>query len=431
MGRSRLWTKETVLAEALKYKTPYEFQKANKKAYSFAHRFHLLKEVTAHMERITSWTLESLQAEALKYTNRSDFYRRSKKAYGVAWKRGVIDEICSHMGKPWPTNWIPENVYAEALKYETRSEFQDNARMAYERARIDGYLDQACSHMKKVSSLAENTLLTYLQSLNPEFKRQRFGNKYELDCYSESLKLGVEHNGLYWHHEEALKRVNQDPIKYHLSKTKYFEAMGIRIIHIWEHEWQTRPEQVKDFLKSACRLNTIRIGARKCEFKEITFKECREFLNKTHIQGAPPNAVFSLGCFYEDKLIGVCAFGKHHRKAEQFVLNRFACLPDYTVSGFLSKASKFAFTKLQKPLISWADYSKSQANGYLNAGWKIEEVLRPDYFYYQLQTKKVISKQSRKKSCVNTPEGMTERQHAEKDGLVRIYDCGKIRLSYS
>ena len=58
----------------------------------------------------------------------------------------------------------------------------------------------------------------------------------------------------------------------------------------------------------------------------------------------------------------------------------------------------------------------------------MEEQLKPDYFY--TDGINVISKQSRMKSVVGTPEGVTEAEHAILDGLVKAYDCGKIRFVF-
>lgn len=79
-------------------------------------------------------------------------------------------------------------------------------------------------------------------------------------------------------------------------------------------------------------------------------------------------------------------------------------------------------------MISWADLRWSDGNGYIEAGWSIEDIIKPDYFY--TNGTKTFSKQSRAKKRQNTPAGMTEYEHAKKDGLYRVYDCGKIRFSY-
>jgi hypothetical protein len=103
---------------------------------------------------------------------------------------------------------------------------------------------------------------------------------------------------------------------------------------------------------------------------------------------------------------------------------------NYTVRGLLGKVSKLAYSKLNQPLVSWADYRLSQGNGYLKAGWKLEETLPPDYFYFKASTFEVVSKQSRQKQVIKTPEEMTEYEHALLDGLERVWDCGKIRFLY-
>ena len=79
-------------------------------------------------------------------------------------------------------------------------------------------------------------------------------------------------------------------------------------------------------------------------------------------------------------------------------------------------------------MISWCDLRWSDGVGYIQAGWTAEEQLKPDYFYTNFRD--VTAKQNRRKAAVGTPEGVTEAEHAEMDGLVRVYDCGKIRFVF-
>ena len=62
-----------------------------------------------------------------------------------------------------------------------------------------------------------------------------------------------------------------------------------------------------------------------------------------------------------------------------------------------------------------------------NALRLLEELGKDTFGYWKVLD---VSKQSRQKKLVSTPEGMTEREHAKLDGLLRIYDCGKIRYKY-
>lgn len=53
----------------------------------------------------------------------------------------------------------------------------------------------------------------------------------ELDIYIESEKLAIEYCGIYWHSEKFKDK------KYHINKLQRCEALGIRLITIFEDEW--------------------------------------------------------------------------------------------------------------------------------------------------------------------------------------------------
>jgi len=280
------------------------------------------------------------------------------------------------------------------------------------------------------TSKTEKEILEWIKESSPNAKKyQKEG--HQLDVYIPNISLGVEFNGLFWHNELQKER------NYHLNKTVHFKNKGIRVIHIWEHEWKFKQEQVKSFLLSALGKNENKIGARKCK---VIWSDSREeiekahnLLDSTHIQGHTKSTKYVANAYYQDELIATATFGKHHRSGESWVLSRFTTKTNYTIQGILSKITKLASGELGSDIISWADYRLSQGNGYEKAGWVKEELLKPDYFYYKtgyISKTCVISKQSRQKKLVKTPEEMTEHEHAKLDGLVRVYDCGKIRYKY-
>lgn len=420
MGTWTKWTKELILQKVKECTNARDFHDRFRGAEKAADRLGIRDQLFPNKEiHRVAYTKEDLIAIAAQVSTRSDLQRLNPSAYNAAKALGLIDTL-------FPVQLNRKKTYLElklaAERFSCRSEFERGAPKEYQVAQKRKILDEICPPKMQGTSLAEIELLEFLQKLNSDFKTRRFANDYELDCYSESLKLGVEYNGFYWHSEANRGR------SYHRAKTQYFENMGIRVIHVWEDEWKNRKEQVKDFLRSACGKNCVRIGARKCVFRAIEKDVARKFLDNTHIQGGLRNISVAIGCFYSGKLIGVATFGAHHRNNNDTVLNRFACLPDHTVCGFLAKATKIAYKEFG-PLLSWADYSKSQARGYLAAGWTAVKIHPPDYFYVNSKGERV-SKQSRKKSNAGTPAGMTEAQHAAKDGLYRIWDCGKILLQY-
>lgn len=68
---------------------------------------------------------------------------------------------------------------------------------------------------------------------------------YELDIYVPSKKIAFEFNGILWHSLE-----NEKPIDYHLNKTIRCENVGVKLIHIWEDEWNNNQNNVKEFIKN-------------------------------------------------------------------------------------------------------------------------------------------------------------------------------------
>lgn len=268
-------------------------------------------------------------------------------------------------------------------------------------------------------SAAENEIMALFSEYNAH-KRRKDG--VELDIYIPELRLAIEYNGAYWHSEIFR------PIDYHVKKTEYCELQGIKLIQIFDHEWAVRKQQITDFLVSK-KGNLPKVGARKCSISIISDKEAQTFADKYHIQGGSRGSILCLGLIYNGELVSVCIFGKHHRQYKKIVLKRFVSKNNILVVGGLAKLSKAASEILKSDIITWADRRITDGASYKKAGWEPEEILPPDYFYIK-HGKYYCSKQARRKSVVNTPANMTEREHAKIDGLHRVYDCGKIRFIY-
>lgn len=106
-----------------------------------------------------------------------------------------------------------------------------------------------CAHndKSKQEGVIENLLKEWLPDLKvernvrgiiPEFttKKRGEGRKAikngELDLYVPEKKLAIEYNGMFWHSRD---RVGWD---YHVNKRKACDQVGIRMITIWEADWQ-------------------------------------------------------------------------------------------------------------------------------------------------------------------------------------------------
>ena len=97
---------------------------------------------------------------------------------------------------------------------------------------IEG-LDDSIEFLQAVSD-AEISLRRYVQSIYDKdiIKNSReIISPYELDIYIPEKKLAIEFNGNYWHSTKFKDK------QYHQDKTIACAKNGVRLIHVYEYEW--------------------------------------------------------------------------------------------------------------------------------------------------------------------------------------------------
>lgn len=247
----------------------------------------------------------------------------------------------------------------------------------------------------------------------------------ELDIYIPSLSIAVEFDGIRWHSEEFEKSKT-----YHLDKTRMCEDKGIRLIHIFEDEWDFKKDIIKGMMTSKFNKNE-KIYARKCTIREITNREAKDFINKNHIQGYV-NSKVSIGLFHENELCSVMTFGKERinlgRKGTEgcYEMLRFASRIGITVVGGASKMFSY-FTGKYKPehIVTYADLRFFDGHSYENLGFKFSHKSKPNYFYV-IRNHRENRFKYRKDRLVSEgfDKNKTEHQIMFERGIYRIYDCG-------
>jgi hypothetical protein len=257
-------------------------------------------------------------------------------------------------------------------------------------------------------SMGEYEIAEFLKSHSLSFIsqcRKILGTGFEVDFVLPNNNIGIEYHGLKWHSENRKGR------NAHLNKLNMAKDVDLKLLQIFEHEWRDRNFQVRSFLTSKLGLNKQRLFARKCILKEVEKQEACTFLTQNHIQGAG-RFEKAFGLYHNDELMMLVAFGKHHRGGSEVVLTRCVSKFNVTIVGGLSKLCKHA-KSVYGGFITWIDLRWSDGSSWIATGWTQEEMLKPDYFYYNENNKKI-----------------TEKQFAEAEGFVRIFDAGKLRLRY-
>ena len=290
------------------------------------------------------------------------------------------------------------------------------------------------------TSSGEIEIKKYIESLGidaEKSKNRKLLVGKEIDIIIPSNKLAIEYDGLYYHTEKMGKNST-----YHLDKTIACSEAGYKLIHIFEDEWITKKDIVKNKISHLLNVNTgIRIGARKTVINQILSKEKSKFLDDNHLQGNDSSEIF-YGAYYNNDLIGVMTFRNNRNMTKthenEYELSRYAVKQNFVISGLASKFVK-TFIKDYSPgtIISFADRRwtpNAENNLYTQIGFELIDILKPKYYYYNSKINKYkrfhkfgFGKNSLKLKFPNLDFSKSEKQLMTELGYDRIWDCGLFK----
>lgn len=209
----------------------------------------------------------------------------------------------------------------------------------------------------------------------------------ELDFYLPELKLAIELNGDRFH-SDLYKKKN-----YHLNKTKECNHNGVRLIHIWLSDWNSKNDIIKSQLNNFIGNVKNKIFARNCVIKDVSYEDSKIFLNKNHLQ---QNSVskYRYGLYYNNELVQIMTFsslrkatGRIHKDGE-FELVRLCNKINTVVVGGASKLFKHFINKNSpNKIISFANRDWSSGNVYDVLNMNLIGETKPGYFYSNGKTK--------------------------------------------
>ena len=289
----------------------------------------------------------------------------------------------------------------------------------------------SCFPKMNRSSQAERTIGQYIQNLMPKLDIQTNSKKIippmELDMYIPEKHIAIEYDGLYWHSSDDGLNSN-----YHLHKTIECEKKNIQLIHVFENEWKEKSNIVKSRIQNLFGIYEKTVFARKCSIRELSSKDCKQFLLENHIQG-PVNAKVNLGLFYDNDLVSLMTFGKtRFSKKYEWEMLRFCNKLGYHVPGAASKLLKHFEKEYQpKSLVSYADRRWSQGKLYEALGFTLDHISPPNYWYFKantviLESRIKYQKHNLSKLLSNFDPMKTEIENMIENGYHRIFDCGNL-----
>ncbi|APU92762.1 DUF723 domain-containing protein [Salmonella enterica subsp. enterica serovar Anatum] len=210
-------------------------------------------------------------------------------------------------------------------------------------------------------------------------KERKIIKNAELDIYIPELRLAIEYNGMYWHD------VRTKGYGYHLGKRQACDRAGIRMMTIWEADWndeRKRPIIIR-MLKNALGVRDERtVYARKCYIAPVPQDVYREFMNANHVQGyaSAKEAKYGLYERTTDELVACMSF-KIMKNRDQKTLPDGYVLWDMVryatscnVPGGRSKLFKFLREEFHMDHVqSFLDADYFTGISYATGGWILAE----------------------------------------------------------
>lgn len=249
---------------------------------------------------------------------------------------------------------------------------------------VSGYTTRCnkCSDITHRGSKGELEVLDYIKSLDNtmciEQHNRSVLNGYEIDIYIPSLKVGIEYNGSAFH--ATINNVYNNKEKdYHQNKFIMAKNKGIRLISIFDVDWDRKKDKIKEYLKDII-LNKRVIYARKCKVEGIAWKEYKDFCDKNHLQGTSLKNIttYMYGLIYNNEIVSVMGFGTPRfikKDNEIYELHRYCTKVGVTVVGGANKLHK-AFIREVNPskIRSYSDNDFFTGNIYDSIEYKYDSM---------------------------------------------------------
>ncbi len=267
-----------------------------------------------------------------------------------------------------------------------------------------------CNPIEKFYSSSEKDLLSFVSSIYGGEIEENIKSvipPYEIDIYLPKLLFAIEFNGVYWHSDLY------NPDDYHKVKTELCEKVGVRLIHVFEDDWNFKQEIIKSIISNIISpQNNHKIQARKCEIREVNLQQTNDFLEQSHIQGGIMNFSTCYGLYCDDTLVSLMSFKK---SGSGFELQRYGIKLGHTIVGGAEKLfTHFVRTHDPEFVITYADISLFTGKVYEKLGFTKIRRNEPNYMFVDGDHR--IPKQSIRK--------LRQGYKRENDPFPRIYNSG-------
>jgi hypothetical protein len=284
-----------------------------------------------------------------------------------------------------------------------------------------------CYPISETSSIVEKEVFKFINDNYDGLIISNDNNKikpHEIDILLPELNLGFEFNGVFWH-SDKFKNKN-----YHLNKLNKAIDNNLRLITIWEDDWNIKRDICKSFILNKLGKSN-KIWARKCELKMVSYNESKYFLDENHLQGDCKSSI-RIGLYFNNILVSLMTFSKLRlpvggkSKKDIWELTRFCNKINNTVVGGASKLLKH-FIKVKNPIEiqSYSDNMISDGDLYNNLGFQYSHTSKPGYWYV-INGIRYHRFNFRKDKLIKKGADINKLEHEimEEKGYLRVWSAG-------
>ena len=243
--------------------------------------------------------------------------------------------------------------------------------------------------------------------------------------------IGIEIGGLYYHSNKFVEK------EYHYDKWLKSINNNIKLIQIFEDEWRNKQDIVISILNNVFKKNINKIFARKCEIREIGNNEYKTFLNNNHLQGYV-YAKIKIGLFYNNELVQIMSFDNNRISLgskpieNEYEMIRLCTKQNINIIGGSKKLLNY-FEKEYKPkkITSYCDNRFFTGETYLNLGFKLEKITKPNYYYFKPNNLIRLNRFNFREDVLGKQgidKNKTEKEIMLENNYFIIYDAGNKKF---
>lgn len=367
----------------------------------------------------------NLLARGVEYPAQSKQVRDAYKSTML--ERYGVDHVNKHSTSVTALEFLSDDDFLNDARARNMTTFDLGTQLGIPQATVSRMLLNRGIQWSVGRSAFQTQVVDFVQSLMPAGEvvvdTRQVIKPLELDIFIPSKSLAIECDGMYWHSEQFKSRT------YHLDKTVDANALGIRLLHVYDVEWSRQRPIVESRIIHALGLATVHY-ARKCTVRQLTTQEQRHFFNETHIQGYAPASV-CYGLVMNGEILAAMSVVKsrYSTRADWELLRYSSALRSSVAGGASKLMSHIASTHQITSMVSYCDLRYGTGDLYRTLGFEHIGNSAPNYHYFSPTSYAKLSRVSFQKHRLKDKlphfdPTRTEYDNMKAHGYDRVWDCG-------